>query len=174
MRTGYPAHLQTSEELPRRRLLLCSWRHQGQAPWALLVPFVGGGGGVTSSSSSTSSASSTSCTRVSAAAPEGHDAASMAFLGLTQACLSMLPGRQASTICSAAHAMHHGICRKPQCLGECRGEGDRQTFLTLALRCLLGQVFWWWRRDRIKGVHNLQWQHCIPGSRLIISACHAL
>ena len=63
----------------------------------------GGAGGIASSSSSASSASST---RVSAAAPEGHDAASMAFLKWTQAHLSMLPKPTGSCkLCNAAHAI---------------------------------------------------------------------
>ena len=63
----------------------------------------GGGGGIASSSSSTSS---TSSTRVSAAAPEGHDTASITFLGWTQAYLNMLPGPASfCELCDAARAM---------------------------------------------------------------------
>ena len=62
----------------------------------------GGGGGIASSSSSTSS---TSSTRVSAAAPEGHDAASITFLGWTQAYLNMLPGPASFCELCAARAM---------------------------------------------------------------------
>ena len=97
----------------------------------------GGAGGIASSSSSTSS---TSSTRVSAAAPEGHDAASMAFLKWTQAHLSMLPKPTGSCeLCNAAHAIRASntakIAGSP---GECCGGGFRQTCLTLALRCRLG------------------------------------
>ena len=68
----------------------------------------GGGGGA----SSASSKSSTSSTRVSAAAPEGHDAASMAFLGWTQACLSALPERQQAQL-RAVRRYLCSVCLQP-------------------------------------------------------------
>ena len=44
--------------------------------------------------------------------------------------------RCSCNVCS--HPPHCGTCRKPQCPGECQGEGNRQTCLMMALRDRLG------------------------------------